>query len=206
MGTEEPTASVPPAAAAAAVTLTALRRPSIADVASLAGVSKQTVSRVVNGSASVRPETRARVATVIRDLGYRPDEAARALATGRRESIGILVLGRPAHENAAVRDALRHAATAAGVRTVVAGSDGERRADVERAFADLAGERPGVIVVIGSSPWCRAAAEALAPGTPLVHADDAPGDPAADPQRAAARAATELLLAAGHTRIGHVAG
>jgi DNA-binding LacI/PurR family transcriptional regulator len=200
VGTQDPAASITSPAGAA------LRRPSLADVASLAGVSRQTVSRVVNGSAAVRPETRARVATVIQELGYRPDPAARALATGGRESVGIVTLGRPAAENAAIRNALRSAASAAGVRTVVAGSEGERRADVERAFADLAVERPGVIVVIGSSPWSRAAAELVAPGTPLVHADDAPADPAADPQRTAARIATEHLLAAGHSRVGHVAG
>ncbi len=57
------------------------RRPVMADVARLAGVSHQTVSRVINGSTSIRPSTRARVERAIADLGYHPNTAARALVT-----------------------------------------------------------------------------------------------------------------------------
>ena len=67
------------------------RRVSMADVAATAGVSGQTVSRVVNGSPRVDPETRARVETAMADLGYRPHRAARALRTGRSGTIGVIV-------------------------------------------------------------------------------------------------------------------
>jgi LacI family transcriptional regulator len=53
------------------------------DVADLAGVSIKTVSRVVNSEANVRPSTRARVDQAIAALNYRPDEAARHLASHR---------------------------------------------------------------------------------------------------------------------------
>jgi DNA-binding LacI/PurR family transcriptional regulator len=53
------------------------------DVAKLAGVSHQTVSRVINGSASIKPETRDKVLAAIEELGYRPSMAARALATSK---------------------------------------------------------------------------------------------------------------------------
>lgn len=55
------------------------KTPVMADVARLAGVSRQTVSRVINGQANIRPDTRARVEEAIRWLGYRPNTAARAL-------------------------------------------------------------------------------------------------------------------------------
>ena len=56
-----------------------------------AGVSGQTVSRVVNGSPRVDPATRARVEAAMAELGYRPHRAARALRTGRTQTIGLVV-------------------------------------------------------------------------------------------------------------------
>ena len=61
----------------------ASRRPSIRDVARLADVSYQTVSRVLNDHPSVRPETRQRILEVMEQLQYRPNLAARALVTSR---------------------------------------------------------------------------------------------------------------------------
>jgi LacI family transcriptional regulator len=63
----------------------------MADVAREAGVSKQTVSRVVNGKGETSPETAARVLQVIDDLGYRPSGVARSLATQRTLSLGLIV-------------------------------------------------------------------------------------------------------------------
>ena len=61
----------------------ARRSPNMYDVAARAGVSHQTVSRVVNGFDSIRPETRDRVLGAIAELGYRRNLAARTLATSR---------------------------------------------------------------------------------------------------------------------------
>ncbi|WP_394289464.1 LacI family DNA-binding transcriptional regulator, partial [Microbacterium sp.] len=63
----------------------------MADVAAAAGVSGQTVSRVVNASPRVDPATRARVEAAMASLGYRPHHAARALRTGRSGTIGVVV-------------------------------------------------------------------------------------------------------------------
>src|SRR5256886_10119226 len=72
-------------------TRTRRRRPAVmSDVGRLAGVSHQTVSRVVNGSPHVRPETRQRVIAAMRELGYRPNSVARALATGRTNTLGVV--------------------------------------------------------------------------------------------------------------------
>nr|WP_232295196.1 LacI family DNA-binding transcriptional regulator [Parafrankia sp. EUN1f] len=66
------------------------RPPALTDVARLVGVSHQTVSRVVNNHPGVRPRTRERVLAGMRELGYRPNPAARALATGRTRTLGVL--------------------------------------------------------------------------------------------------------------------
>ena len=66
------------------------RGPAMVDVARLAGVSHQTVSRVINDHPRVSPDTRQRVQAAMQELGYRPNRAARALARGRSDQIGIV--------------------------------------------------------------------------------------------------------------------
>ena len=65
-------------------------KPTINDVARLAGVSKKTVSRVINRSPLLNEETRERVEKVIRELGYVPNPQARALALRRNFLIGLI--------------------------------------------------------------------------------------------------------------------
>ena len=67
--------------------------PSIGDVARLAGVSPQTVSRVSTGADSVRPSTRAKVVQAMDQLGYSPNRAAQALRNGTFGAIGVLSTG-----------------------------------------------------------------------------------------------------------------
>src|SRR5487761_121870 len=65
-------------------------RPTMKDVASRAGVALKTVSRVVNGEPSVTPETAKRVLGAIEDLGFRRNESARLLRTGRTATLGYI--------------------------------------------------------------------------------------------------------------------
>ena len=67
-----------------------IRTPTMTDVAELAGVSHQTVSRVLNDQPNVRSETRAKVLDAIRELGYRPNTAARQLVTRRSQTLGVV--------------------------------------------------------------------------------------------------------------------
>ena len=71
-------------------------RPTIREVAKLAGVAVGTVSNVLNDTASVREETRQRVETAMRQLGFRPDAIARSLIARRGRGAAVkLVPGRP---------------------------------------------------------------------------------------------------------------
>lgn len=87
------------------------RRCTIADVARAAGVSKQTVSRVLNNKGELSPSTRERILGVIKELGFQPNAAARSLLTGRSYTIGLVVpdIGNPFFVDIAggVRDAAR---------------------------------------------------------------------------------------------------
>jgi DNA-binding LacI/PurR family transcriptional regulator len=91
------------------------RRPGIVDVARLAGVSHQTVSRVLNDAPKVSEDTRRRVQAAIRELRYRPSWAARALVTGRADVIGVVTTGLTSYRSAAVLAAFERAAAAAGL-------------------------------------------------------------------------------------------
>ncbi len=64
--------------------------PTLRDVARLAGVSHQTVSRVINGSEDVLPETRANVEAAIKQLGYRPNAIARSMARGQTHTLACI--------------------------------------------------------------------------------------------------------------------
>ncbi len=79
------------------------RRVTLAEVAAQAGVSPITVSRALRRPDSVQPETRARITAAVAALGYVPHSAARALATGRSDVIGVLI---PSATNAVFTDVL----------------------------------------------------------------------------------------------------
>jgi LacI family transcriptional regulator len=67
-----------------------VKRVTIKDVAARAGVSYQTVSRVINDKGEVSPETRARIQATIEELGYRPDAIARSMVNGRTHTLACL--------------------------------------------------------------------------------------------------------------------
>src|SRR4051794_25324208 len=71
------------------------RKPTLADVAAEAGVSKAAVSRVINDAPGVSPRTREHVQEVIARLGYRPDSVARALASGHGDVVELIVVDDP---------------------------------------------------------------------------------------------------------------
>ena len=190
-----------------------MRRVSMADVAAAAGVSGQTVSRVVNASPRVDPATRARVEAAMSRLGYRPHRAARALRTGRTQTIGLVVATLDTVGNSRMLQAVAAAAAGRGYGVALVTAVGPESAD--DAFARLADQGvDGVVVLNEASPF--AAAVPAAAGFRLLLVD-APGDPAspdAAPEfhvvqtdhAAGAHQAVAHLLELGHRRIAHIAG
>jgi LacI family transcriptional regulator len=95
------------------------KRPTIKDVARLAGVSFKTVSRVVNGEPNVRADTRAAVISVMEALGYAPNVAARGLASQRSYLIGLLVWSDHSDYSVALQAAAQQRCRALGYHLVV---------------------------------------------------------------------------------------
>src|SRR4051795_1485051 len=91
------------------------RKPAVMyDVARLAGVSHQTVSRVINGSEHVRAETRDRVLAAMEKLDYRPNSVARALVTGKSKTLGVVTFNTTLYGPASTLVGIERAAHAAG--------------------------------------------------------------------------------------------
>jgi DNA-binding LacI/PurR family transcriptional regulator len=185
------------------------RDPAMTDVARLAGVSHQTVSRVLNGHPNVREQTRLRVRAAIKELGYRPNKAARALVTGKSQLIGVVTQNSTLYGPASLLAAFEEAAAEAGFAVSVGRVRVLDRESISEAVERHRDQRVAGIVVIAPT---ASAADALADvpaGVPLVTVD---GDPArATPlvtvdQAVGAFAATKHLLDLGHQTVWHVSG
>lgn len=180
-------------------------RVSMAMVAQRAGVSGQTVSRVANGSPRVDPETRARVEQAMAELGYRPNRAARALRTGRSQTLGLVAQTLATVGNSRMLQAVADAAASRGYALTVLtlGAD----ADIADAFDRLRDQGvDGAVVLNEATALARHAASA---GLRLVVVDSPPDDRftvIGTDHAAGARLATEHLLAAGHRTVHHLAG
>ncbi len=181
------------------------KRTSMADVARIAGVSAQTVSRVVNASPRVDPATRARVEAAMADSGYRIHRAARALRTGRSGTVGVLVATLGTVGNSLMLEAVTAAAAARehDVSVVTLGSG-----DAAHALARLAEQGvDGVVVINEASAVVRSVD--LPPDLRLVIVDSPSDERFAGVETdhaGGAIAATEHLLAHGHRTVAHIAG
>ena len=102
--------------------------PNMQDVADVAGVSHQTVSRVLNGFENIRPETRDRVLAAISQLGYRRNAAARVLATSRTHAIGVLAPASSDYGPTSAVQSLERAARLVGYHPLVTTTPTDRAA------------------------------------------------------------------------------
>src|SRR5881398_271094 len=144
------------------------RAPSIRDVASEAGVSHQTVSRVLNNHPSIRPATEARVREVMTRLGYRPNRAARTLVTSRHHTIGLLVAGGGLWGPSSASIAIEEAARAAGYTVASAALASEDLASMSAALDSLLAHGVDGLVVIAPHGRAFDAARRAAPELPTV--------------------------------------
>jgi len=184
----------------------------MADVAAAAGVSGQTVSRVVNGSPRVDPATRTAVEAAMARLGYRPHRAARALRTGRTQTVGLVASTLATVGNSRMLQAVADAAAARGYSLVVVTLGGDSiapaSADVDAAFERLRDQGvDGAIVLNEATDLVRDASTPV--DIALVVVDSPPDDRfgvVVTDHAGGARAATEHLLSLGHRTVHHIAG
>ncbi|BDV31157.1 LacI family DNA-binding transcriptional regulator [Microbacterium terricola] len=185
------------------------RRPSIRDVARLAGVSHQTVSRVLNEHPSIRPETRERVLTVMAELQYRPNRAARALVTSRSQTIGILSASSTMYGPASSIASIEAAAQERGYWVSTANIDASAPQSIPDGIAHLMAQSIEGLVVIAPQVRVFRALAAQQLDIPYVTLQSTGLDPdhtLTVDQIGGARLATKHLISLGHRQIYHLAG
>ncbi|MER5449813.1 LacI family DNA-binding transcriptional regulator [Streptomyces sp. NPDC002766] len=186
-----------------------MKPPTIRDVAEQAGVSKSLVSLVLRGSEQVRPEKREAVLRAVRELGYRPNAAARSLSEQRTRTVGVLLHDLRNPWFVELLDGLNSLLHAAGLHMLLADARLNRRTgqDLTGPFLDLGVDG---LVVVGTLPDL-AALGAVAERIPVVVAGAREAAPAgvdvvAGDDELGARLVTEHLIGLGHRRIAHIAG
>ena len=179
------------------------------DVAKAASVSHQTVSRVLSGHPNVRPATRDRVLAAIEELGYRPNLAARALATGRSTALGLVTLNTTLFGPVATLYAVDQAARAAGYSMSVSSVRSIDRHSLVDAVDMLVQQAVAGVIIIAPIATNEYALSALPPELPavVVEADAEPAFSAVTVDQAqGAYLATKHLLNLGHRTVVHVSG
>ncbi|MFJ9011378.1 LacI family DNA-binding transcriptional regulator [Streptomyces canus] len=179
------------------------------DVARLAGVSRKTVSRVLNNEPYVSEESRRRVLAAAEELGYRLNHAARALASGRTRSIGVVALATAGYGTASLLVGIEQAVRDAGYALrVVNTPDGDPQS-IAGALESL--REQGVDGIVVSVPVVEGEVP-LGVDVPVLFVGAPPVFTAARTLTVGvgahelARAATEHLLDLGHSTVHHLAG
>lgn len=179
------------------------------DVARLAGVSHQTVSRVLNDHANVRPQTRERVLEAMRELDYQPNSAARTLVTRRSNTLGIVTVDSTLFGPASMVYGIEQAARAAGYFVSIASISTLTRRSVLEAVNRLREQAvEGIVAIVPKDSGVAALAsvpEGIAlvgvgvgggANVPMVGVDNTAG----------ATLVTRHLIDLGHTTVHHISG
>jgi len=184
------------------------RPPVMADVARLAGVSHQTVSRVLNDHPNVRPPTRDKVLAAIRELAYRPNAAARTLVTRRTHTLGVISFDTMLYGPASMLYGFERAAHDSYFVSVASLPALDRRSMLD-AVDRFLGQGVEGIIVIATQDTAVAALAHVPAEVPLVAVGcgtKAAVTSVAIDNAAGAFAATRYLLSLGHRAVCHVAG
>ncbi len=186
-----------------------VRAPNIRDVAKVAGVSYQTVSRVLNDSPSIRPETLQRVRDAIDELGYRPNQAARALVTSRSRTIGVLSAQTVHYGPVTAINAIETAAREAGYRLSITNISSSDYASIKSGIDYLLSQSVEAIIVIAPQVRVFEALNDLQVSVPFVTLEATGLNTSHSlwvDQVQGARIATRHLIDLGHTEIMHISG
>lgn len=186
-----------------------VRAPNIRDVARLAGVSYQTVSRVLNDSPSIRETTKQRVLDVIQEVGYRPNQAARALVNRRSRTIGVLSSQSAHYGPTTSINAIEVAAREAGYRLSITSTASGDYSSIKSALDYLLSQSIEALVVIAPQARVFDALRDLSITVPFVTLESTGenlGHSLSVDQVHGARLATRHLIELGHTEIIHISG
>ena len=181
----------------------------MADVAKLAGVSHQTVSRVVNRSEHVTEDTLRRVLDAMRMLDYRPNPVARALATGKSQTLGVVSFNTTLYGPASTLFGIERAAHQAGYFVSIVSLVSLKRSSVLEAVDRLRAQGVGGILVIAPQAVAAHTVSQLPNDIPVVAVEAGPeeGVPVVTvDQFTGAALATQHLLDLGHSTVWHIAG
>ncbi|MGO9340502.1 MAG: LacI family DNA-binding transcriptional regulator [Terracidiphilus sp.] len=185
-------------------TQTPHRKPTMSDVARLAGVGTMTVSRVLSGTVPVSAETTKRVQSAIDQLQYRPNELARAFRGQRSRTIGLIIpyLYDPFFANCA--HAVTTVAKEHGYSVIITTSNEDPETEYAEAEQMLQRHVDGLVAIPAPNRESRIS-RALFGKTPVVMFDRPVSDPALDvvlvQNTAGARRMVEHLIEHGHKRI-----
>ena len=189
--------------------MTDLRKPTLRDVALLAGVSEQTVSNVLNDRLPVRQETRERVVAATHQLNYRVNKLARSLKTSRSALIAVIFPSVTNPIYAEVANVVSRAAAKRGYAVMLAISDREPANEAQLVETALDHQVAGILLS-SIDPTGTAGRRATALGVPcvqLLNRDPSwTGDYFGANNVRGAREAVAALIAAGHNKIGHLRG
>lgn len=177
----------------------------------MAGVSTQTVSRVLNERPDVSPETRKRVQTVIEEMGYQPSALARSLIRQRSQTLGVVIAGLSYLGPSRVLSGIAAAAEAAGYSLLLKELPRFDENDIEPIFQALLSRHvDGIIWAVPevgeNRTWVREMAD---PGIPLVYLTMEPQEDisvVAIDNYLGGRMAMTHLLEQGYQKIGHISG
>ncbi len=182
------------------------RSATVYDVAELAGVSAQTVSRLIKGYQGIRPGTRERVEAAIAQLDYRPNLAARQLRTRKSTRIGAVVSGMFEYGPAVLLRGAAQAARDSGYSLNIVGVGGDDESAIRDAFEAFEDEKVAGILAITLTDGVRAVVEKRMPDVPiLIDPADAHLDGPSMNEAGAALVARHFVNL-GHRRVGMLMG
>ncbi len=179
------------------------------DVARLAGVSAQTVSRVLSDHPNVSTTVRAKVLAAVDQLGYRRNNAARMLSSGRSRTLGVVQLQSPYYSRNAIAVGIETAANLSGYAVTTSTTPSLDPVDVERALLRLADQDvEGIVLAIPLIAATNTITE-ITRAIPTITIDGSrtsATEVVAIDQARAAELATAHLLELGHDTVWHISG
>lgn len=186
------------------------RVPSIRDIARCAGVSSQTVSRVVNHSPNVSPVTRDKVEKILHDMGYRQNHNARTLRLGQSHTLGLMISYLETSGNAMLLKSITDSAFARGYAVMLLPSVDDVAEELHNRRSFILSQRfDGLIIVSGNA--VNPAATKILPNIETVLVGYMQDDPHVwtiidIDQEMISVLAVEHLLSLGHRTVHHIRG